>query len=128
MATMERTLNDWMTEAAAELGIDPGADLKELLDLARVVAHGVERPAAPLTTFLVGYAAAARGGGPGALTEAVQQVTALAERWAAESAAQPTDSQPTDSQSTDGQPTDNQHTGGQPAAGPGPQAGPGQRP
>ncbi|WP_442789186.1 DUF6457 domain-containing protein [Kitasatospora sp. NBC_01302] len=87
---MERTLNDWMTEAAAELGIDPEADLRELLDLARVVAHGVERPAAPLTTFLVGYAAAARGGGPGAVTEAVRQVTALAERWVARSAADAT--------------------------------------
>lgn len=80
---MERTLDDWMAEAAAELGIDPKAEIRELLDLARVVAHGVDRPAAPLTTFLVGYAAAARGGGTGAVGEAVRQVTALAERWAA---------------------------------------------
>ncbi|GAB2688896.1 DUF6457 domain-containing protein [Kitasatospora kifunensis] len=126
---MERTLDDWMTEAAATLGIDPKADPKELLDLARVVAHGVERPAAPLTTFLVGYAAAARGGGPGALTEAVRQVTALAERWAAQSAAeQPTDEQPAAEQSTGEQPTDEQPTDEQPVAAPSPQPGAEQRP
>ena len=33
-----------------------------VLDLAREAAHGVARPAAPLTTFLAGYALGARGG------------------------------------------------------------------
>jgi hypothetical protein len=81
---MGRTLDDWMTEAAAELGVDLTVDTKELLDLARVVAHGVARPAAPLTAFLVGYAAAAQGGGPAAVAAAAERITALAERWAAE--------------------------------------------
>lgn len=97
---MERTLDDWMTEAAAELGIDPKAEIRELLDLARVVAHGVERPAAPLTTFLVGYAAAARGGGAVAVGEAVRQVTALAERWVAEQTAGQAAEQPSAPQSS----------------------------
>ncbi|WP_245984122.1 NTP transferase domain-containing protein [Streptomyces tateyamensis] len=86
---MGRTLDDWMTEAAAELGIDLAVDRTELLDLARVVAHAVARPAAPLTAFLVGYAAAARGGGAAEVAAASARVTALAERWAAEQA--PTD-------------------------------------
>ncbi|MFE0460050.1 NTP transferase domain-containing protein [Kitasatospora sp. NPDC058965] len=87
-SVMGRTLDDWMTEAAAELGIDLAVDSKELLDLARVVAHGVARPAAPLTAFLVGYAAAARGGGAAEVAAASARITALAERWAA---AAPTD-------------------------------------
>ncbi|CAN3981911.1 Molybdopterin-guanine dinucleotide biosynthesis protein MobA [Kitasatospora purpeofusca] len=80
---MERTLDDWIAEACTELGIDLDVDVKGLLDLARVVAHGVDRPAAPLTTFLIGYAAAQRGGGPEAVAEASRRAAALAERWAA---------------------------------------------
>ncbi|WP_202523328.1 MULTISPECIES: DUF6457 domain-containing protein [Kitasatospora] len=84
---MERTLDEWMAAAGAELGLDLAVDVRGLLDMTRVVAHGVERPAAPLTAFLVGYAAARRGGGAAAVAEANAAVTALAERWAAEAAA-----------------------------------------
>jgi len=44
----------------------------------------VARPAAPLTTFLVGYAAAQAGGGPEAVAEASRKAAALALRWADE--------------------------------------------
>lgn len=81
---MERTLDDWIADVAVELGVDLEVDVAGLLDLARVVAHGVARPAAPLTAFLVGYAAAQRGGGPAEVARAEQQVAALAERWAGE--------------------------------------------
>ncbi|MFJ5883135.1 DUF6457 domain-containing protein [Kitasatospora cineracea] len=84
---MERTLDEWMAAAGAELGLDLAVDVRGLLDMTRVVAHGVERPAAPLTAFLVGYAAAANGGGAAAVAEANAKVTALAERWAAAAAA-----------------------------------------
>lgn len=77
-------LDAWMAEAAAELGIELDVDVAGLLDLTRVVAHGVARPAAPLTAFLVGYAAAQQGGGPTAVASARARVEALAERWAAE--------------------------------------------
>lgn len=80
---MERTLDDWIAEVRAELDIDLDVDVRGLLDLARVVAHGVDRPAAPLTAFLIGYAAARRGGGPEAVAEASRRTAALAERWAA---------------------------------------------
>jgi hypothetical protein len=47
----------WATELAEALGIDADiADIPLILDLARDAAHGVLRPAAPLTTFMVGYA------------------------------------------------------------------------
>lgn len=56
-------LADWtrrLTEALGVPDLDP--DIALILDLARDAAHGVARPAAPLTTFLVGYAAGRAGG------------------------------------------------------------------
>ncbi|MFH8837510.1 NTP transferase domain-containing protein [Streptomyces sp. NPDC017868] len=79
-------LDEWITAVKNELGIDLDVDTGLLLDLARDAAHGVARPAAPLTTFLVGYAAARAGdeGGPEAVAEAARKAAALAQRWAAE--------------------------------------------
>jgi hypothetical protein len=77
-------LHEWINEAKTELGIDLDVDIPGLLDMTKTVAHGVARPAAPLTAFLVGYAAARAGGGPEAVAEANRQVAALADRWAAE--------------------------------------------
>jgi hypothetical protein len=52
---MTNPLADWVAELAAELGVDPAAlDRDLVLDVARDAAHGIARPAAPLTTFLVG--------------------------------------------------------------------------
>lgn len=80
-------LDEWISAVKAELGIELDVDRAGLLDLARDAAHGVARPAAPLTTFLVGYAAALRGGGAEAVAEAARVAGALAERWAAEAEA-----------------------------------------
>ncbi|MET9519683.1 NTP transferase domain-containing protein [Streptomyces sp. NPDC002994] len=78
-------LDEWMTAVKDELGIELDVDINVLLDLARDAAHGVARPAAPLTTFLVGYAAAKAGGdGPQAVAEAARKAAALAARWAEE--------------------------------------------
>lgn len=74
-------LEEWTRALARELGIDPEVDIRELLDVARVAAHQVDRPAAPLTTFLVGYAAASRGGTAQAAAEASSTAKALAEQW-----------------------------------------------
>ncbi|MFI9170663.1 NTP transferase domain-containing protein [Streptomyces lincolnensis] len=79
-------LDEWISAVKDELGIDLDVDTKALLDLARDAAHGVARPAAPLTTFLVGYAAARAGGGPEAVAEASRKAAALALRWADEKA------------------------------------------
>ncbi|MFE0674404.1 NTP transferase domain-containing protein [Streptomyces sp. NPDC058867] len=81
-------LDEWISAAKDELGIDLDVDIKVLLDLARDAAHGVARPAAPLTTFLVGYAAARAGGGPEAVAEAARKAADLAARWAAEQSAE----------------------------------------
>lgn len=79
-------LDEWLAAVKEELGLDTEVDTRLLLDLARDAAHGVARPAAPLTTFLVGYAAGRAGGGPEAVAEAARKVTALTERWAEETA------------------------------------------
>jgi len=53
------TLATWVDAAAAELGISGAdVDIDAVLGLARDAAHHVERPAAPLTTYLLGFAAA----------------------------------------------------------------------
>ncbi|MBA0052781.1 molybdenum cofactor guanylyltransferase [Streptomyces sp. AJS327] len=86
-------LDEWTTAVMAELGIelDLGSPAPSepnltaaLLDLARDAAHSVARPAAPLTTFLVGYAAAQRGGSPEEVARAARQAAELARRWVAE--------------------------------------------
>ncbi|MCM2578044.1 NTP transferase domain-containing protein [Streptomyces meridianus] len=77
-------LDEWIAAVKDELGIELDVATGALLDLARDAAHGVTRPAAPLTTFLVGYAAAQAGGGPEAVAEATRRAAALAARWTAE--------------------------------------------
>lgn len=53
----------WVDELCAALGLEqPPADIDTVLALAGRVAHGVVRPAAPLATFLAGYAAGRRSG------------------------------------------------------------------
>lgn len=60
--TMDKT-ETWVSTAAQALGIDGEIDTQTVLDVARDVAHGVERPAAPLTTYLLGVAVG-RGADP----------------------------------------------------------------
>ena len=50
------TLDEWINAVSEELGVGP-VDAKAVLDLTRDVAHGVARPAAPLTCLLIGLAA-----------------------------------------------------------------------
>jgi hypothetical protein len=73
------TLERWTEAACAELGLDPAlADTKAVLDLARDVAHGVARPAAPLTAYLLGVAVGR--GQP--VTDAAARLRELARTWA----------------------------------------------
>ncbi|MFE0365485.1 NTP transferase domain-containing protein [Streptomyces griseoaurantiacus] len=80
----EHVLDEWITAVKDELGIELDVDTGVLLDLARDAAHNVARPAAPLTTFLAGYAAGRAGGGPEEVAEAARKAAALALRWAEE--------------------------------------------
>lgn len=79
-------LDEWVARLEAELGLASGTvDIALVLDLARDAAHGIARPAAPLTTFVVGYAAALAGGSP----EDVRRIAAVATRLATEQDAAP---------------------------------------
>lgn len=80
------TLEQWTAAVCADLGIDPAAaDTMTVLDLARDAAHGVARPAAPLTAFLVGVAVGR--GLP--LPDAAARVQALAAGWQREAPESP---------------------------------------
>jgi len=71
------TLDEWVRDLSDALGVNAaGTDVPLLLDVARDAAHGIARPAAPLTTFLVGLAAGQRGGG----ADAVASAAAIAQR------------------------------------------------
>jgi molybdopterin-guanine dinucleotide biosynthesis protein A len=51
-------MQEWVSAVRDALGIDIAVDVDAVLDVARDAAHGVERPAAPVTTFLMGVAVA----------------------------------------------------------------------
>ncbi|MQA79764.1 MAG: molybdopterin-guanine dinucleotide biosynthesis protein [Streptosporangiales bacterium] len=71
------TLIEWAGLCADELGLDLATektDVDRVLDLARDAAHQVARPAAPLTTYLLGIAVG-RGADP---ADAAARLTALA--------------------------------------------------
>lgn len=72
------SLDNWIDAACAELGVDPAVvDQRAVLALARDVAHKVDRPAAPITAFLLGVAV----GGGQQLGPAADRLTALTGRW-----------------------------------------------
>jgi hypothetical protein len=72
------TMDEWTAAVCADLGIEAGAaDLRAVLDMTRDVAHGVARPAAPFTAYLVGVAV----GHGVALPDALAKVSALAAGW-----------------------------------------------
>jgi hypothetical protein len=69
-------LDDWVERVRTELDLGP-VDTGLVLDVAREVAHGVLRPAAPVTAYLLGLAV-----GQGARPDRVASVvTELARSW-----------------------------------------------
>lgn len=73
-------LDRWVRDLAAALDVEEPFDSDELLDAARVIAHRVERRAAPLSTFLIGVAAG-RAGTSAAAAEATTTAVELARSW-----------------------------------------------
>lgn len=75
-------LDDWVEAVAAELELGHGSlDLDRQLDVARVVAHRVERRAAPITALLIGLAAGRDGGTREDVARVTQEVMTLARGW-----------------------------------------------
>src|SRR5690606_10505196 len=76
-------LEEWTTAASEAVGLDSSTLAEQqrmVLELAREVAHHVVRPAAPLTTYLLGVAVG-RGADP---AQAAAALRALAARWTPE--------------------------------------------
>jgi len=71
------TVDDWLAALTDALGISDEVDVAMILDVAREAAHAVARPAAPVTTYLLGIAVA-RGGDAEQLTATI---TELAREW-----------------------------------------------
>jgi hypothetical protein len=73
----DEVLREWcrvLVEALEVRGLD--VDIKSVLGLAGRIAHSVLRPAAPLTTFVAGYAAGVAAGS-GSMTPDAAQSSAL---------------------------------------------------
>lgn len=70
-------MDAWVEQVTSELGIDVVPDIDAILDVARDAAHNVARPAAPVTTFLMGVAVA-RGADP---ADVARRIAALAATW-----------------------------------------------
>ena len=67
----------WIDAVCAELNLPSDVKTDLILDVARVAAHNVERPAAPVTTFLLGILV---GRGMD-VTEAAAKIQDLAATW-----------------------------------------------
>jgi hypothetical protein len=74
-------LEEWAASLVEALGIQGlQVDINAVLGLAGRAAHAVMRPAAPLTTFLVGYAAGQAAAASGDSAHAVHATTDTALR------------------------------------------------
>ncbi|MFB8385669.1 DUF6457 domain-containing protein [Microbacterium sp. NPDC055910] len=77
-------LDDWATALRAQFDLAPeDLPIALILDLARDVAVGVARPAAPFSAFVAGLVAGRAGGSPADTRAAVETITALAADWEA---------------------------------------------
>lgn len=74
-------MDSWTTRVVEALELDQAPDVDLVLALAKEVAHGVLRPAAPVTTYLLGVAVG-RGADP---QLAAEQVRALVKQHLAAS-------------------------------------------
>ena len=73
-------MDEWVTQACDALDIEDDVDVDLILGIARDVAHGVERRAAPLTTYLMGVAVGRAGGGTTAEADVAEKLRALLKR------------------------------------------------
>lgn len=74
-------LHDWIDEVCDILDLDTEVDEGLILDMARVAAHQVQRTAAPVTAYLLGFAAGSTDADPVALERMAAKVQRLADSW-----------------------------------------------
>ncbi len=74
-------LHDWIDELCDVLDLDTEVDEALILDLARAAAHNVDRPAAPITTYLLGFAAGSSGADPEQIEALAGRAQQLADNW-----------------------------------------------
>jgi hypothetical protein len=74
-------LHDWIDELCDVLDIETEVDEGLILDLAKVAANNVVRPAAPITTYLLGYAAGRTDADEEEVERLAARAQALAEGW-----------------------------------------------
>lgn len=76
------TMDEYIAALCERLAVPiDDVDVNAVLDLAKDAAHHVQRPAAPITTFIAGYAAAVAGGGASAVDAAIDAAADLAGQW-----------------------------------------------
>jgi hypothetical protein len=74
-------LHDWIDELCDALDIDADVDEGLILDLAKVIADNVERPAAPVSAYLLGVAVGRTEAGTAETERLAAIAQELAERW-----------------------------------------------
>ena len=75
-------LHDWIDELSDLLDLeDVEVDEGLLTDLTVIVTENVERPAPPVTAYLLGWAAATQGADPDGVERLAARAQALAEGW-----------------------------------------------
>lgn len=74
-------LHDWIDELSDVLDVDTEVDEGLVLDLARVAAHNVARPAAPITAYLLGFAAGSQDADPEQVEALAAKAQLLADGW-----------------------------------------------
>jgi hypothetical protein len=83
-----RALSEWVTAVTRELGLEEALDslgtVDLVLDMTSDVAHGVSRPGAPVTAFLIGVAAGRADDPAVAARDYAGKISKLAEGWDAD--------------------------------------------
>lgn len=68
-------MEKWVKAVKTELGLEQDVDVAMILDIAKEAAHNVQRPAAPVTTYLMGLAIGV-GGDPAQVAATIERLAA----------------------------------------------------
>jgi len=74
-------LHDWIDELSDVLDVDAEVDEGLLGDLTKAAAKNVERMAAPVTAYLLGFAAGSQAADPDQVEALAARAQKLAEAW-----------------------------------------------